>query len=85
MLYPENTRNNLWVSDFGLLNWFSDGKCNNSTLMNSNKSDTQNFLYRKSVATSLDGSPKFLAQSLGRSGKVEIGSVTKFDEVLAMP
>ena len=39
-------------------------------------------LYSKALATSPEGSRKFLAQSLARSGCDETGSGTEFDDIL---
>ena len=39
-------------------------------------------LYDKALATTLEGSRKFLAQSLARLGCNETGSATKCDDIL---
>ena len=46
--------------DFGLLVKLSDGKCNNSPLMNSFLDDTQHFLYYHGVADKIRWVPKFI-------------------------
>ena len=42
----------------------------------------KDFLYNKALATTLDGSRKFLAQSLAKSSYDVLGSTTKFDDIL---
>ena len=42
----------------------------------------QDFLYNKALATTLEGSRKFLGGTSARSGCDETGPATKFDDIL---
>ena len=66
----------------GLLDSYSDGKCDHSTLVNSLFVLAMKCLHSESMRSTLEGSHKLESQSMSRSTSDNIGRSTKFCELL---
>ncbi len=64
--------------EIGLLDRYSDGKCDNLTLVNSLNKLRMKCLHSKSMRTTLEGSHKLERQSMSRSTHNNIGRPTKY-------
>ena len=81
LLFQENIRK-MPNPEIGLLDRYSDGKCDNLTLVNSLNKMRMKCLHSKSMRTTLEGSHKLERQSMSRSTHNNIGRSMTFGERL---